>query len=38
MSTGAGLSVDDFYAAIQDLPDPEPASNTKAGWMKRLGR
>jgi hypothetical protein len=37
-STGAGLSVDDFYAAIRDLPDPEPAANTKAGWMKRLGR
>lgn len=38
ISTDAGLSVDDFYAALQDLPEPEAVTNSKSSWMKRLGR
>ncbi|HEX2148764.1 MAG TPA: carotenoid oxygenase family protein [Actinomycetota bacterium] len=37
MSIGAGLTVEDFYAALQDLPEPE-APTGKSGWLKRLGR
>jgi len=38
ISTGAGLTVDDFYSALQDLPEPEATPTGKSGWMKRLGR
>ncbi len=36
ISSSAGVSVEDFYAAIKDLPESESTAG-RSGWRKRLG-